>query len=99
MASTPILAACDVSKVFPIGRSQELLAVDRFSLDIEEGELICLLGASGCGGTTPFLFSMSWHRRSLDMAVPSSGDGCRGHGLRKRVVPELVRPWLSLQRG
>ncbi|MBZ0215394.1 MAG: ABC transporter ATP-binding protein [Fimbriimonadaceae bacterium] len=28
------------------------LAVDRFSLDIEPGEIMCLLGKSGCGKTT-----------------------------------------------
>ena len=30
----------------------DLLAVDDFSLDIQEGEFICLLGPSGCGKTT-----------------------------------------------
>ncbi len=29
-----------------------LVAVDNFSLDIQEGEFICLLGPSGCGKTT-----------------------------------------------
>ena len=30
----------------------ELVAVDNFSLDIQEGEFVCLLGPSGCGKTT-----------------------------------------------
>ncbi|MGH7155676.1 MAG: ABC transporter ATP-binding protein [Acetobacteraceae bacterium] len=48
----PILSAQHVSKVFTAGRGHEVLAVQDFSLDVEEGELLCLLGASGCGKST-----------------------------------------------
>jgi NitT/TauT family transport system ATP-binding protein len=50
--SMPILAARNVTKTFTTGKDQELVAVDNLSLEIREGELICLLGASGCGKTT-----------------------------------------------
>jgi NitT/TauT family transport system ATP-binding protein len=50
--SMPILAARNVTKTFTTGKDQELVAVDNLSLEIHEGELICLLGASGCGKTT-----------------------------------------------
>jgi NitT/TauT family transport system ATP-binding protein len=49
---SPILAARNVTKTFTTGKDQELVAVDNLSLEINEGELICLLGASGCGKTT-----------------------------------------------
>jgi len=51
-ASLPILAARNVTKTFTTGKEQELVAVDNLSLDIHEGEFICLLGASGCGKST-----------------------------------------------
>jgi NitT/TauT family transport system ATP-binding protein len=50
--SMPILAARNVTKTFTTGKDQELVAVENLSLEIHEGELICLLGASGCGKTT-----------------------------------------------
>jgi NitT/TauT family transport system ATP-binding protein len=49
---TTILSAQHVTKRFPVGRRQELLAIDGFSLEVREGELVCLLGASGCGKST-----------------------------------------------
>jgi NitT/TauT family transport system ATP-binding protein len=49
---SPILAARNVTKTFTAGKEQELVAVENVSFEINEGEFICLLGASGCGKTT-----------------------------------------------
>jgi len=49
---TGILTARHVTKTFTAGRSGPVVAVEDLSLDVQEGELLCLLGASGCGKTT-----------------------------------------------
>jgi NitT/TauT family transport system ATP-binding protein len=49
---SPILAARNVTKTFATGKDHELVAVDDLSFEINEGEFICLLGASGCGKST-----------------------------------------------
>jgi NitT/TauT family transport system ATP-binding protein len=41
-----------VSKAYGTGRGQGVLALDRLDLEVKAGELICLVGASGCGKTT-----------------------------------------------
>ena len=45
------LAIENVSKSFK-GASGSVLALDRVSLNVAEGEFVCLVGASGCGKTT-----------------------------------------------
>src|SRR5258705_5696360 len=45
------LAIEDVSKSFK-GASGAVLALDHVSLNVTEGEFVCLVGASGCGKTT-----------------------------------------------
>jgi len=48
-----MLSISHLKKVFTKGKGEEkLLAIKEFSLDVEEGEFICLLGPSGCGKTT-----------------------------------------------
>lgn len=47
-----ILAARHVTKSFPDGRGHPLIVIDDLSFEVEEGELMCLLGASGCGKST-----------------------------------------------
>ena len=49
---TSILAAGGVTKRFTTGRGPAVVAVEDLSLEVEEGELVCLLGASGCGKST-----------------------------------------------
>jgi len=51
MVNPPILAARNVTKAFTTGKDR-VVAVDNLSLEIREGELVCLLGASGCGKST-----------------------------------------------
>src|SRR5262249_56319593 len=56
MASdNPAIAFCDVTKVFrrPDG-SGDLLAVDHLSFDVARGEIVAVLGKTGCGKSTMF---------------------------------------------
>jgi NitT/TauT family transport system ATP-binding protein len=48
----PILAAHHVTKSFSAGRGPPITAVQDLSMEVDEGELVCLLGASGCGKST-----------------------------------------------
>jgi len=47
-----ILAADQVTKIFTVNRGNAIMAIKNLSLDVEEGEFLCLLGASGCGKST-----------------------------------------------
>jgi NitT/TauT family transport system ATP-binding protein len=47
----PVVSIAGVTKTFGHG-SQQVVALEGVTLDIERGEFVCLLGASGCGKST-----------------------------------------------
>jgi NitT/TauT family transport system ATP-binding protein len=47
----PAVRITDASKAYRTGRA-ELLALDRVSLSVHDGEFVCIIGASGCGKST-----------------------------------------------
>src|SRR5512144_1552754 len=53
--SEPVIRFKDVSKVFqrPDGRG-DFVAVDRLSFEIAKGEIVAVLGKTGCGKSTMF---------------------------------------------
>jgi NitT/TauT family transport system ATP-binding protein len=81
-----------VSKAYRTGRN-ELLALDKVSLTVADGEFVCIIGASGCGKST--LLSLV---AGLDQ--PTSGKintGSRKVGLMFQE-PALF-PWLTAARN
>lgn len=76
--SHPILSVESISKVFPGGLDgQPVVAIEKLTFDVHEGESLVLLGPSGCGKTT-FL------RIAAGLDFPTSGwvllDGKRIEG-------------------
>ena len=86
-AATAISIA-DVSKVFGHGRA-EVAALEHVTLDIAEGEFVCLLGASGCGKST--LLNLV---AGLDRPTAGTVD-VNGHGVGLMFQEAALFPWLT----
>jgi len=52
MTSEPLIELRNVTRSFSIKRGTNIKAVDDVSITIDEGEIVCLVGESGCGKTT-----------------------------------------------
>jgi len=90
------LAVKDVSKTFPMhgGRVQ---ALDRVTLNVSEGEFVCLVGPSGCGKST-LLNIIAGLETCDEGTVYSDGAPIRGPGRDRMVMfqePALF-PWLDV---
>src|SRR5262249_30406047 len=86
----------NVSKSFK-GASGSVLALDHVSLNVAEGEFVCLVGASGCGKTT--LLNIIGELEQPDSGtVGADGDPVTGPGRERLVMfqePALF-PWLNV---
>jgi len=90
------LAIEEVSKSFQ-SASGTVLALDRVSLNVAEGEFVCLVGASGCGKTT-LLNIIAGLERPDSGTVQADGKPVTGPGRERLVMfqePALF-PWLNV---
>src|SRR2546426_3082525 len=82
----------DASQTYHDGRSS-LKALDRVSLDVAEGEFVCLLGASGCGKTTLLnLIVGLYHLKSGTIDVG-------GRRVALMFQEPALFPWLTVERN
>ena len=90
------LAIEDVSKSYKTGTGV-VQALDRVSLQVGEGEFICLVGASGCGKTT-MLNIIAGLEKPDSGTVRADGKPVTGPGRERLVMfqePALF-PWLNV---
>jgi NitT/TauT family transport system ATP-binding protein len=86
----------EVSKSFQ-SASGTVLALDRVSLNVAEGEFVCVVGASGCGKTT-LLNIIAGLERPDSGTVLADGKPVTGPGRERLVMfqePALF-PWLNV---
>ncbi|WP_082234891.1 ABC transporter ATP-binding protein [Halobacillus massiliensis] len=87
----------DLTKVF-YKKGSSVTALQNISLNIEDGEFVCLVGPSGCGKTTLL-------RILADLETPSTGDFTIATGNQDRPLQSMVFqergviPWLTVEEN
>src|SRR3954449_1945524 len=96
---TAKLVVDGVSKVYR-GRKGDVAALDGVDLHVNDGELVCLLGASGCGKST-LLSIIGGLEEATAGRVTVEGDLVVGPGADRGMVFQgySLFPWLSVARN
>ena len=83
----------EVSKRF-LARQGEVLALDRISLQVKDGDFLSILGPSGCGKST-LLFIIAGLEEATDGEVVCGGRRVSGPGRERNVVFQeyALFPW------
>ena len=96
---TPKLVVDDVSKVFAT-RKKTVAALDHVDLHVDQGELVCLLGASGCGKST-LLSIIAGLETATEGIVTVDGDRVVGPGADRGMVFQAYSlfPWKTVAQN
>jgi NitT/TauT family transport system ATP-binding protein len=96
----PKLRVENAVKVYA-SKSGPVHALEEFSLDVNEGELVCVLGPSGCGKTT-LLWAMSGLHALTSGRILLDGtpvDGPRPHEIGVIFQEANLLPWRNLRQN
>jgi NitT/TauT family transport system ATP-binding protein len=97
---TPKLRIENASKIYA-SKTGPVHALDDFSLDVQEGELVCILGPSGCGKTT-LLWAMSGLHALTNGRIVLDGkpvQGPRPHEIGVIFQEANLLPWRNLRQN
>lgn len=89
MTETAKLSITNLSKSF-----DELIVLDRITLDVTEGEFVCIVGPSGCGKTT-FLRIIGGLETADEGGIAIGGNPIKGPGADRGFVfqADSLLPW------
>ena len=91
----PKIAARNVSKIYPTGDGP-IAAIEDFSLDVADGEFVCVVGPSGCGKST-FLRMVAGLDDISAGSIRIAPGGVPGKPLNSVVFQEYaIFPWKTV---
>ncbi|OWP49855.1 ABC transporter ATP-binding protein [Pseudomonas nitroreducens] len=98
-ASQALVSFRQVAKSFPVD-GRELQAIERFDLEIADGEFIAIVGASGCGKST-LLRLLVGLDREFQGEIRIDGAPIDGIGGERGIVFQEHRlfPWLKVEQN
>ncbi|MCP1649600.1 ABC transporter ATP-binding protein [Pseudomonas nitroreducens] len=98
-ASPALVSFRQVAKSFPVD-GRELQAIERFDLEIADGEFIAIVGASGCGKST-LLRLLVGLDREFQGEIRIDGAPIDGIGGERGIVFQEHRlfPWLTVEQN
>ncbi|MCJ1887518.1 ABC transporter ATP-binding protein [Pseudomonas sp. LA21] len=97
--SPALVSFRQVAKTFPVD-GRELQAIERFDLEIADGEFIAIVGASGCGKST-LLRLLVGLDREFQGEISIDGAPIDGIGGERGIVFQEHRlfPWLTVEQN
>jgi NitT/TauT family transport system ATP-binding protein len=98
--ASPKIAVVGATKVYET-KAASVLALDDFSLDVRDGEFVCVLGPSGCGKTT-LLWAMSGLHALTSGQVLLDGEqvlGPRPEQIGMVFQEANLLPWRNLRQN
>ncbi|MEM0343335.1 MAG: ABC transporter ATP-binding protein [Thermoplasmata archaeon] len=94
-----LIAVRDLVKVF-MKDKRKIVALDGFSMDVLEGEFVCLLGPSGCGKTTVLRIVAGLETKTSGQVLVNGKDVERFRPRVGMVFQEFALfPWRSARRN